>query len=359
METNLLEEESKIKKKQDIRKYQASWVDRFTDWTERLPGPVWAYYLGIGLLLFVIQVIIVWVEGAFPFGKIDIAQLFLAAAIPYMLVLIRFFDLRANIALTKMQSVLKTSDEELTALEYRITTLPGIPTILASLVGISCIFLLEAISGEPYRLEALDVFPFSSIIFRILYFILWGVFGIFVYHTFHQLNLIGKIYTQYTRINLFRMKTLFAFSNLTALSALGLAVLPIGFLISNPLATWSEPVVFVTVLSIQIISLGIFIWPQWGIHRLQVEEKDRLLEDANQRFEAMIGILHQKVDEGKLDGAMDMNMTVSSLQAEIKAIESIPTWPWKPETLRLLVTALAFPLGVWLIQLILERFFGS
>ena len=138
-----------------------------------------------------------------------------------------------------------------------------------------------------------------------------------------------------------------------------MALLPIGFLIANPWASWSDPVLLGTVLIVQIIALATFIWPQWGIHRLLVAEKERLLEEANQRFEAMIAELHQRVDEGMLEGAMDFNMTFSSLQTELKAIETVPTCPWQPETLRLLISALALPLGVWLIQLLLGRFFGS
>ena len=241
MNNDLQEEESTTKDRKEFRKYSTSWVDRFTDWIERLPGPYWTYYLGLGILLFILQVGVLWIEGVFPSGKIDIAHVFLAAAPPYMLALIHYFDQRAHTALTKMRQVMKTNDEEYIALEYKLTTLPALPAILAGLVGISCIFLLEAISGGPYRLEALDAFPISAILFRILYFILWGVFGTIVYHTFHQLNLIGRIYTQYTRINLFRLKTLYAFSNLTALTAVGLALLPIGFLIANPWATWSDP----------------------------------------------------------------------------------------------------------------------
>jgi hypothetical protein len=39
-------------------------------------------------------------------------------------------------------------------------------------------------------------------------------------------------------------------------------------------------------------------------------------------------------------------------------LERIPTWPWRPETLRLLITALVLPLGLWLAQFILQRLLG-
>jgi len=343
----------------EFQKYSPSWVDRFTDWVGQLPGQSWSYYLGLGLLLFTLQAIVLWLEGSFPSSRIDFAHVFLAAAIPYMLALIHYFDHRASTTLVKMLPAMKTSEIENNALKYQLTTLPARPTLLAGLVGFSCNFLLEMISGEPYQLEALGVFPISVILFRSIYMILWWIFGTLLYHTFHQLRLIDRIYTKHTHINLFRMNSLYAFSNLTALTAGCMALLPIGFLVANPWATWNDPVVFGTVLAVQIIALATFIWPQWGVHRLQVTEKEHLLEQANQRFEAMIVELHQKVDEGKIEGAMDFNLTFSSLQTEIKAIETVPTWPWQPETLRLLISALALPLGVWLLQLILGSIFGS
>lgn len=349
------EEKSSSPREGEFERYTQSWVDSLTNWVDGLPGPSWAYYFGLSLVLFFLQVITLWIDGLFPSGGIDPAHIFLAGAIPYMLALIYFFDQRASVALAKMRPAMVVIDEEYEVLEYQLTSLPTNATILAGLVGLSCVFLLETIGGEPYYIEAVVDYPISQIIFRILYMILWGVFGTLVFHTFHQLRMIDRIYTEYTRINLFKMNTLYAFSNLTALTAGCLALLPIGFLLANPWLTWTDPVVFVAVLAVQSIALATFIWPQLGIHRLQVAEKERLLEEANQRFEAMIATLHQQVDTGKLEDAMNMSMTISSLQAELKTIEKIPTWPWQPEVVRLLISALALPLGLWFIQLFLQR----
>lgn len=342
-----------------VAEYSPSWVDHLSKWVNRLPGSSWVYYLGLGLLLFILQVLILWIGGIIPNGRIDPVQIFLAVAIPYMLVLINYFNEHASKALSKMRSALKINDKEFEILKYKLKTLPALPTLLAGLVGLSCPFLLETITGEPYQIEALQIFPIAFYVFRVLYLILWWVFGTFLFHTIHQLRQIGIVYTQYTRINLFRMKELYAFSNLTALMAGSMAFLPIGFLLVNPVTTWTDPVVFSSVVVIQIIALGTFIWPQIGIHRLLVTEKERLLEEANTRFEAMILELHQRVDKGKHEGSMDLSMTISSLQTELNTIEKIPTWPWQPETLRILITALALPLGLWFIQLILARVFGS
>ena len=56
---------------------------------------------------------------------------------------------------------------------------------------------------------------------------------------------------------------------------------------------------------------------------------------------------------------MDLNMAIASLEIEQKALSRIPTWPWQPETVRLLATALLLPLVLLLAQVILQFFAGS
>ena len=54
--------------KQELQAYAPSWVDRFTGWVDRLPGPAGAYYLGIGLGLFLPPSIVLWLENVLPLG---------------------------------------------------------------------------------------------------------------------------------------------------------------------------------------------------------------------------------------------------------------------------------------------------
>jgi hypothetical protein len=49
---------------------------------------------------------------------------------------------------------------------------------------------------------------------------------------------------------------------------------------------------------------------------------------------------------------------IITLEKEIAKIEGIPIWPWEPETMRWLLTALVLPIGFMILQLILQRAFG-
>ncbi len=276
-----------------------------------------------------------------------------------MLALFGHLDERAGAALKVMRPALEATEGEYHELQYRLTTLPGLLTLLASLLALAVVFLTEAV-GEPYHLEALDSFALSANLLRITYLVCWWVFGAFLYHTLHQLSLINRIYTQYTRINLFRMKPLYAFPALTALTAGGLAVLPLGFLASHRISNLGslDPVSLAVILAVQFLAIATFLWPQLGVHRLQVSEKDRLLDEANQRLEATILELHRRVDEGELEKMSDLRMTMAGLEMELNTLARIPTWPWEPETVQWLATALVIPLGLWILQFVMQRMLG-
>lgn len=218
--------------------------------------------------------------------------------------------------------------------------------------------LLSVYLGEPYRLEALDNFLISAFLLRLFYLVCWWVFGVFLYHTIHQLSMINRIYSNHTHINLFRMKPLYAFSSVSALTAGGLTVLPYGFLIVNQVEEL-ELASLVLMLLVQLIAIVTFIWPQLGIHGPQVAEKERLLDEANQRFKATIRELHKRVDDQKLEKITELNMAVTTLEKEINILRKIPTWPWQPETVRWLTTALLLPLGLWIVQFTLQHVLGS
>ena len=125
-----------------------------------------------------------------------------------------------------------------------------------------------------------------------------------------------------------------------------------GFLLVNPDVPRDDPIIIVWVVIFILSAIVTFIWPQLGLHRLQVAEQERLLNEAYLRLESAITDLHQQLDDGELERMEELNFAIASLEMEINALKKIPTWPWEPETLQLLITALALPLGLWIVQLI-------
>jgi hypothetical protein len=55
----------------------------------------------------------------------------------------------------------------------------------------------------------------------------------------------------------------------------------------------------------------------------------------------------------------DLYNAIAGLEIQQNAVNKIPTWPWEPETVRLLITALALPLGLWIAQFVPQRLLGT
>jgi hypothetical protein len=339
--------------KKQLQPYTPSWIDRLTAWVNRLPGPSWLYYVGVWASLFLLQTAILWGEGAYPIGTIPPSYGFMAGMISLFLGLFQYLDDGAGAALSILRPALEASESEYSELHYQLTTLPVRPTLLASLISVVATALITGFLGEPSSFTALADSPVSLTFMYCLAMGIWWLFGAFVYHTIHQLRVINRIYTTYTRINLFQMSPLYAFSGTTALTAISLTLTIYIWYALNP-ETLSDPFSLGVAFLVTALALAVFIWPLLGVHRLLVTEKTRLLDETALHFEATIAELHQRLNDGNLEKMDEMNKAIASLEIEQRAIGRIPTWPWQPETVRWLVTALVLPLVLWIIQYILQ-----
>jgi hypothetical protein len=342
----------------EMRPYSPSWVDRFTDWVDRLPGPAWLFYVVLGLVLYLIEVAIQWSTGAW--GEFHSFQLIFISFIPYQVALIHYLDRQADAALNQFRPSLTASDTDYADLRYRLKTMPALPALLAGLIGIvvgvvtfSAIpvsLLVQVTYITPERLSIL----FNQIIILAVNFILF----VFLYHTWRQLRLASIIYERYTQVDLFTLGPLYAFSTLSAYTALGM--LPIAyslvFIVSELFSLL--PINWFTVV-FTLVAVFTFIRPLTGIHGLLAQEKERLLDEIGQRLKASIAELHRRIDSGDMTDMDNLNKTLASLELEHAAVKRISTWPWQPETPRWLVAALLFPLLLWLLQRLIQRVLGS
>lgn len=342
-------------KKSNLPVYPPSWIDRFN---ARLPRLKWIFYLGLALGLLVLQIAVFWSEGAYPVGTFIPAHGFIAGLTPAILGLIHYLDTRAEAALTALQPALKATEAERSGLSYRLTTMPARPALLASLAGAIFVVLITESLGRPSSYQELNTSPISAALVYSMYVALWWVVGAFLYHTIRQLRVINRIYTENTRIDLLRMRPLYSFSGVTALTAVSLTGMIYGWAALNP-GMLQDPKSLVVIIPITGLALAVFVWPLLGAHRLLVREKERMLDETSLRFEAAIAELHRRVDEGQLESMDDLNKTIASLEIERNIWKRIPTWPWEPETMRLLITALALPLFLWIIQYFLQHTLGS
>jgi hypothetical protein len=335
--------------------YNPSWIDWVSNKISALPGTSWLYYLGLGVMLIALQTGAAWGEGAVAVGAFVPVYIFLASAIAFILAIIPYFDNRAVSALEAIKPLLKIEKILYQNLRYQFSSLPAFRSILASILTLMLVFITEFISGSPYQIEVLEGYPLSTITLRVVYLVCWWLFGTFIYHTIHHLRLINQIYTRHTKIDLFRMNPLYGFSNLAALTAGSLLMLPYGFLFIHPEMKLTDPVVLSIYLVISSIAIITFLLPQLGIHHLQRVEQNYLLDEIDQRYKSTMYQIHVLIDDGKYDEAVSLRSILGTLEEEKKVVKSFSTWPWQPETLRWLFTAMVLPLLMWLAQYFLGQ----
>ena len=330
--------------------YPASWVDDLTDAIDRLPGPAWAFYLvllaGVALLINGAD----WIAGQDPPGTFDPAQSGYAVYGVYMLALIHYLNREAGSKIESFRPALDIGAAEYERLRYEVTTLPARPGALAGLLGVAIVALLYA-SDPPDAVDAPQ--PAVLVATVVAEALTIGILAVLIYHTIHQLRLVSRILALASRIDLFDPAPLYAFSNLTARTGIGLVLLiAYGFLIDP---TINVVAVVLTGL-VSVVAAAAFVLPLRGMHQRLVVEKERLQLQADQRFKATLADLHRSVDERDLSVADGLNKTLTSLQLERDALARIPTWPWQPATLRAFVSVLLVPIVIWLIIRLLERF---
>jgi hypothetical protein len=331
-----------------------------TDWIEWLPGPSWLYYLALAALLTLAGTIVFWVEGTLPVGTFHRLHVFVSLVMGYLPALLHYLDNRAEAAIAKMLPLLQASEDEVGDLCYRLTTMPAWPTLLVGLIVFALPLITETIeraAGQPDVFAALGVSTVSWWFVYVLYRLLWWLFGTSLFHTWHQLRQIDRVYTQHARVNLFRLGPLYAFSSVTALTAVGLLIPPYGF-VALTLDALTNAITIAYMLPITGLALAAFVWPLLGVHRLLDEEKARLLDENSQHFEATIVRLRQCAESGELGDMGALNTALCTLESERSLLGRIPTWPWQTETVRLLFTAIGLPLGLWIAQYVLQRVLG-
>jgi hypothetical protein len=355
--------------------YPPSWYDRLARRIDRLPGPSWLAYLLLGLAGMLVLIGVQILAGTYHPGKYLVLHLFLGSQSAYLLGLMSLLDRSAAAALETFRPVLdlpRRSRESpadkgssLEELRYRLTTLPPWPTLWASLAGVLLGVVVPLLVFRPpgattYSLTAafawgnISTSPGAMAVFLVQLAFNQAVAGAMIYHSVHQLQEISRIYLTFTRLNLYRLQPLYAFSVPAAITSGGLILYNYTWFAAGP-EFLTQPISIVLGIFFAVTSAVIFAWPLLGIHRRLVAEKRRALAESARRFEAAVTELHQRVDKKALTKMDDLNKALISLEIERAALQRIPTWPWEAGTLRGVAATLVIPLVIWLVQYILQR----
>jgi hypothetical protein len=339
--------------------YSPSWMDRLTDWIDRLPGPAWLYYAGVSVALVLIRAAAAWSDGSYAFGDFFSRHVLDAVSVLYFLFVLHYLDNLAGTALSDFRPVLKSDDAGYETLRFQLTTMPARPVLVWSVFGL--VFGLAQplmITGSQIQEFKLYTSPAATVFDLGTSGLAWMINAIFAYHTIRQLRLVSRIYTVHTNVNIFETGPLYALSRVTALTAI--SILLITYFYADVSGGWRIETAGDAMVA-SFFTLGgfaTFVWPLWGAHRLLQHEKAQRKGAVARRMEAITNELHSRLDRRDLKEMDRLKDGLDSLVVERSVLDKVSTWPWEPETARVVVTAVLLPMILWVVTRILERFLG-
>jgi hypothetical protein len=183
----------------------------------------------------------------------------------------------------------------------------------------------------------------------------WVVGFVVVYHTIRQLRLVSRIYTQHTNVNIFDTGPLYGLSRVAAITTIALLFITSSYVTLAVNWQFDNPIIALTVSVSMLIALVTFVWPLFGAHRLLQQEKARWKGEVARQMEVVARELHHRVNTEGMQGMDALKDALDGLIAERGVLDKVPTWPWEPETVRVVATALLLPVALWVITRVLER----
>lgn len=334
------------------RPYPPSWVDGLFVTIDRLPIPIWSFYLALWLLEILVVNGLHWLDGSLPLGAIGrvvTANTFYGT---FMLALLHYLRRVAGNALEAFRPALGESGHANELFRYEITTLPARMTLGYTLLG--ALLVPIAIMADPNSVKVLGTSPLVILITILIDYLGVLLAPIIVYNALRQLRLVIQLHRTATNIDLFQPGPLYAFSALTARTGLGFAFITYYSVATDP-TNFTNPVWYGGEGFIILVAVAFFVVPLYNMHHRIVLEKQRLLAEAGIRIRASISELHQGIDQHNLNDADVLNKTFASLNIERDFLDKMTTWPWQPETIRGFITALLLPIFLWLITRLLEK----
>jgi len=347
------------------RPYAPSWADAIMFALDRLPGPTWLAY---AVLLLVAEGVAAAEALVSSAATIDPVQLFYGFFFVMPLAVLHYLDYTAGTSWDRFRPVTNLDPEAAARTRYQLTIAPArsgwILLVLGYVINTAWYLLDPAgvgIAAQPLLHVALRV---------VIEGYLAAVVFVLLYQTIRQLLIINRLHDSATHVDLLRPQSVHAMSRLTARSSM--AMVFVAVLSGLPLPGTSEQSWLASVLLFSLpmlaLALSAFFVPLRGLHDRLVEEKGKLLGATASHLRTTVEALHALVD-GEAANRTDevasriaqtridaLSKAQTALIQERDLIARLSTWPWDPSTLRTVVSAIALPIGLFLITRALDRF---
>ena len=334
--------------------YRRSWVDRVQHLAEGLPlAP-----LGLYVVLAVVIVLILhgsqWVSGNTEKYLFTLPLTWTAVWTPLMLAMMHILDRIARQSLAQFRPASGLEAEDYERYEYRLTTMPSRPVILIQLLGtvifLGTVWLAPSYSG----LISGDLLS-DAIVYLIFWFNI-GMLLVSMYHHTRQLEMVSTLHQEAPSIGIFDTMPIFAFSRLSFWAA----VLTV-FLILPSIFIYQTVEVSILFALPSIVGIGlamlVFFLPLYSLNKRLVNEKSTRLGQVRRRIHDSIDELNQRVDRGDLSDIEAQHSQLAGLILEQEYLEKLWTWPWPRGTFARLLSLIALPVLLFILQLLIQGFF--
>ena len=339
------------------RPYRSSFIDRFIDFVMRLPGPYWLTFLVLFIVQSAIAHILAWIDGWLTAYTFNPVLLLFPVWIWAPLAIITYLNSVSLEVLSSFSPLLGVDKQMLERLKGEFTTMPARGVALSGAIWAVVYVILTYVSFDAVYvsygfktffslfvfLEGLAAFSTGSVIY---------------YHSLRQLALVNRTVKMVQNVNLFQLEPVYAFSRLTARTGVSWMIMLSLTLVLYPSQLTNAPQLALLFMQV-VLALGAFALPLRMVNDRLVSEKRRLIAELDRRVERTLERLHRCLDDDEMREMDQLNDAVAALNAERDILTRIPTWPWRAGTLTSFLSAVGLPIVLFLIQLVITRWFGG
>ena len=328
-------------------------IDRLLDLVRRssLPAPV--IYALIALAFLAVEVIVKVLDGTFPDGFRLIHVLLPIYAMAVLPAADSFQRIGAR-SVSTARPLLALNDEDVRGYRRRMLTMPAASATGAGIAGVVALTVLTILQPpDTYAVLGTMTSPLTAAVEWLWLVLVWFGVGTTTFLIVRQMAFVWQLTTRHTRIELFSLGPIYAFSRLTAAHALFTAAAVV--VASLALSRLAGTLQWAAFAGAALLLAGTaFVVPLWGARRLIAHEKRRGEDGLGRTIDAVVSQLRDRIDRAELAGIEDLNTALEGLILAREQIRAVSAWPWRPETLRGVVSALLAPLAIWFVTQLLE-----
>ena len=239
--------------------YPPSFIDRFMNFVERLPGPYWLTYLVLFILQSLLVHIIAWIDGwqpAFTFNPIALLFPFWLWA---PLAMMTYLDQVSLEALSSFSPLLDVDEETLNRLKVEFTVMPARSVILSGVFWVIIYIIFTVVAFQAFYIEY-GLGTFLSIVIFIEGLVSYAVGSAIYYHSLRQLRLVNYTVKMARQFNLFQLDPVYAFSRVTSLIGIAWMIMLSLTLLTFPIELVDAPVLALLVLQVAL-AVAAFVLP--------------------------------------------------------------------------------------------------